>query len=274
MSVFGDSGLGPEPEGQTDVDPGNQPPQQEEVKLSGYAQNYLQGVPEAERELVQRHISKWDTGASQQFQRYAEELNRWKGLGNYDDLVAANRVYQQLVSDPQGVVDYLYKEHGYTPSELAAMQQQAQATGPGQQQAEPQPWEPQLKQYESRFQQYDRVLGGIAEYIKQQKEAAETQQYDKQVDDLLTQVKSVDKTIPDNYALTLMLQGRSPEQVAAQWKQEVQAALNAQRNGQPSPAPGLMGARSGGPVAQKATDMTDDQRRQALSAAVLQAFGE
>src|SRR5687768_15195491 len=129
MSFTDDSGQGPEVTDQSTVDPGNQPLQQEE-SYSPYAQNYLKNVPEAEREIVGRHIKQWDSGFTRHVQPLQAKIRQYESLGDPETLQQAHGLYQRVVNDPQGFAQALY-EAGYAPTMKAAQQQVQQIQNEG-----------------------------------------------------------------------------------------------------------------------------------------------
>lgn len=277
MTFMDDSNQGPVTEGQPEGSEGQsqetQQPQQQ-VNYSPYAQNYLNQVPEAEREIVGRHLRNWDSGFTRYAQGVQSELKRYKDLGDPETLQTAHGIYQRLINDPQAIADYLY-ENGYAPTKAEARQQAAQVTDPNNQGHQGQslngqgnqsdPYADRFKQYDQQYSRLERAIGLMAEQFQTQQRQAEQAAAEKQLDEMITGIKSKDKTIPDQFILAYLNAGvLDPEQIAGEWRNAVQTELNRRGAGTPSNAPQLMGSGSQGPVAPNTANMTDEQRREAL----------
>ena len=242
-------------EGQEPIDPGNQPSQQVAPQLSPYGQKFLEEVPEEERGVIQKYLPKWDGGFTKYAQQVQGQLKQYQDLGQAQELAQMRGIYQRLMDDPQGVMNYLVEQGHVKYPEAPQSQQQN-----GQQEADP--YAQKFQTYDSNFQRLERALGMMAETFQKQQQAAEQAANEKQLDDWLALVKGLNKNVDEEYALTLLHSGMTdPNEVVGRWNQKFQSLVNASQAGR---APNVMGSSSQPPIAQKTTDMTPEQRRQAF----------
>lgn len=277
MSFTEDSGLGPELFQQPEGDPGNQPPQQEQQVpvqpvYSPYAQNYLNGVPEAERELVGRHIQNWDKG----FQKYAQQvqgqLRSYADLGDVDSLKVAQQVYQRLIDDPHSVADWL-AERGITPRQAQQIQQAAQQAQqnpqglPGQQELNPVLDHPEFKAMKQQLDRMNQAMGLFAEDRKQRQAREQQEAADRELAQYLDTFSKTYKGVPEQFVMAYMHSGITDmQQIAQAWQDTIQGHINtSQANRRP---PNVVGATTQGQPPQDVTNMTRDQRQEAFKAAL------
>lgn len=91
------------------IEPEPEPVQEELPPLTDFGQRYLATVDEAEREIAERHVRRWDAG-------YAKQAERWKGyeeLGSTEELANYRALYNTFISAPEKIVEYLQTQ-GYT----------------------------------------------------------------------------------------------------------------------------------------------------------------
>jgi hypothetical protein len=254
-------------------DPGDSGVVQEEApKLSAFAQNYLNTVPDAERDIVQRHVQSWDKG----FSKYAENISRKYGqydqLGEFEQVQQAVQLAQLITQDPRTATQWLLSQ-GYGPQEAAnavqgAQQVANQQPGPNQQPQQPQQnqqeWMPPAVQRE--LQQYKMALGAMNQRFEQDQFNKETERYQREIESGLAAVRSQYPQIPETMILHLMKGGMEMDDAVGLIVEQIQAGVN-QR--QAPNAPKVLSSASLPPQAAKApSEMTDDERKASLLAAL------
>ena len=246
---------------------------QETVDFSGlspYAQNYIAGLPEADRKEAARHVAHWDKNGFQPYaQRVQAELQQYKQFGDPDTIRANIGIIEQMKADPHGFVQQLI-DMGYGPKQAA--QAVAQATG----QPAVDPYEGlnpavaqelrELKQWKEQqareTQRITAALGAVSQQnqtVQQQREAAEA---DREVQQMLDQAKAKHGNFDELWVMQRMAQGLSADAAALAFKEMV-SGYN-----RPAPrAPGVMSASSmPAPAPDKLT--TPEDRENALAQAL------
>jgi len=236
----------------------NQPPAPlpEQHNWSPYAQNFLAGVPEGERAVIEPHLKNWDKGFTQYAQRRSAELKQYQDLGEYDTVSRAAQMWDQLVSDPKAVTKWLI-DNGYGPE--AAKEIAKDVTG----QQQPDPYSEKFTGFESKLEKIERALGLIGNNFQQQQQAAQIAESNKQLDTFITGMKQNVPGIDDQFILALLQANiTDPTEIAGRWRALEQSVIN--RRPAPTP-PNVLGANSGPPPAGKSpAEYTDKERKDAL----------
>lgn len=257
---------------------------QPEVKLSSYAQNYLNNnVPEAERAVIMRHLAQVDSDYQKGFTQYAQQQaqirRQYEELGSPEELRTATTLYQQFINDPASIGEFLVQNGYYTPAQQSQALQQAgltqgqanqvvgQVQGGQPQQQQPTPQQQALPpEVTQRFERYEKALGGMFNQIQAQQEAAAQAQADAQLDSQLQELADKHGNFDLRYVLGIVQATHMPlEQAVLEYKNAVQAAVDARRA---PAAPNVMGSSSMPPMAKSPKDMNSDERVAAISAAV------
>jgi hypothetical protein len=240
-------------------------PSAEAPKLSAFAQNYLNTVPDQERSIVQRHVVEWDKGFNKYAQNVAQKYSAYDQLGSVEEIQQALGVARLISDDPRGAAKWLI-ENGYGPEQAAATIQNAQAqvaqAGPQQQQS--QPAIPDAIQ--SELQQYKLALGAMYERFQQDQFQRETEKYQGEIEAGLEAARKQYPGIPETLILHLMKGGMEMPDAIQAVASQIQTGVNAMRA--PN-APRVLSSASLPPQAGKSpADMTDDERKASLAAAL------
>lgn len=257
--------LGSEP------DPGDSGVVQEEgPKLSAFAQNYLNTVPDEERAMVERHVQQWDKG----FSKYAENISRKYGqydqLGEFEQVQQAVQLAQLISSDPDTATRWLMSQgYGQQQAQQVVQNQQAQQGVPQQPGQPGQPgqqpeWIPPAVQRE--LQRYQMALGAMNQRFENDQFTRETERYQSEIEAGLAAVKQEHPNIPEILILHLMKGGMDMDDAVTTIVEQIQTGVN-QRSA--PTAPKVLSSASLPPQAAKApSEMTDDERKASLLAAL------
>lgn len=254
----------------SELDPGSEAVVEPEgPKLSAFAQNYLNTVPDAERALVQQHVQKWDKGFSKYAENIARKYGQYDQLGEFEQVQQAVQLAQLITQDPRTATQWLLSQ-GYGPEGAAQVVQGAQqqvAQQQPQQQPVPQPqqeWMPPAVQRE--LQGYKMALGAMNQRFEQDQFNRETERYRSEIEQGLAAVKSQYPQIPETMILHLMKGGMEMDDAVGMLVEQIQAGVN-QR--QAPNAPKVLSSASLPPQAAKSpSEMTDDERKASLLAAL------
>ena len=265
-----DTGLGQDPStGTADSDPGSGQQQvTQEPVFSPFAQQYLQNVPDEEKELVKRHLGQWDGNFTRYAQGVQARLKQYADLGDPDELRSAYKLMQTMREDPGSVAKYLIENGHYDISQHVQGQTPGQAPGQTGQQQTPadDPYAPKFQQYDTQLKQQQQVLTAVANFIKEQKAVREQQEADAQLDQWMGDFRKTYPGVPDKFVYSMINAGVSDaQQIAQEWQSMVQDQVN--KRAAPKP-PNVMGSGSQPPVAQDVANYTEEQRKQALRTAL------
>lgn len=210
----------------------------EDVKLSGYAQNFLNQIPEDHRPVVQQYLPKWDAGFTQYSQRVQQELGRYKSLGDPETLQMARTLYERVTTNPDEVAEFLISQ-GYGPKQAkaaaeAATGQSVSGNTPEQEQGFKLP--PQIEEKLGKLDTFERALLAMAQRFeaedKARQEAELNQTLDAELNRIYTSHKIPKETEP--WLLSLLAQGVDGDTAAKQILGAIQAQVN-QRAAAPAP---------------------------------------
>jgi hypothetical protein len=253
----------------SEVDEGTDQPSAEAPKLSAFAQNYLNTVPDNERGIVQRHVQEWDKG----FNKYAENVSKKYGqydqLGTVEEIQQAMTVSRLIAEDPRGATQWLI-DNGFGPQQAAqtvANAQQNVAQGqPGQQGVVPQQAGGIPPEIQSELQNYKMALGAMYERFQQDQFQRETEKYQRDIESGLEAARAKHGPLPETLILHLMKGGMEMDEAVNAVVSQIQTGVNQSRA--PS-APKVLSSASLPPQAGKSpAEMTDDERKASLAAAL------
>jgi hypothetical protein len=259
-----DLGSEPDPEAEEGVVTDEGP------KLSAFAQNYLNTVPDTERDMVQRHVQQWDKGFSKYAENIAKKYGQYDQLGEFEQVQQAVQLAQLITSDPQTATQWLISQ-GYGPQQAAqavqnqqAQQQNPQLQNPQQPQQPQQEWIPPSVQRE--LQRYQMALGAMNQRFEQDQFNRETERYRSEIESGLAAVKQQHPGIPETMILHLMKGGMEMDEAVGLLVEQIQSGVNQRSAPQ---APRVLSSASLPPQAAKApSEMTDDERKASLLAAL------
>jgi hypothetical protein len=236
----------------------------EPIKLSAFAQNYINTVPDAERDLVTRHVQQWDKGFSKYAEGIAKKYGQYDQLGQFEEVQQAVQLAQLIASDPHTATQWLIQQ-GFGPQQAAQTVAQNQPLQVPQfpQQNQPGAIPPEIQR---ELQRYQMALGAMNQRFEQDQFNRETERYQSEIEAGLAAVKQQHPYIPETLILHLMKGGMEMNDAVGLLVEQVQHGVN-QRS---SPAaPRVLSSASLPPQAAKApSEMTDDERKASLLAAL------
>lgn len=230
--------------------PGGPPAQ--DGGYSQLASEFLQGIPEGQRVLLEPHLRKWDAGVTQKFQELQSQLKPYQELGHDPETLAEAIQLMQIMDErPEVIYKLLTEELGFGQQNQGLPGQQSQQQPPqppvgqpGQQ--GPQQVPPGMEQYDQRFGQIETVLGKLAEVVLSGQQTAAQQDEDAQLDAYLSDLKTQFGEFDEDWVVMQIGRGMDGEAAVKAFQSMIQDRINA--NGGGGGGPGLPPTLSGGSV--------------------------
>lgn len=83
--------------------------QEQEPELTEFGQRYLSTIEdEAERQIAERHVRKWDAGYAKQEEKWNSFKTQYEELGDLEDLKVGRQLHNLWVTDPGKIAQYLF----------------------------------------------------------------------------------------------------------------------------------------------------------------------
>lgn len=240
------------------------------VDPDSLANPFLSRIPEVDRKVVEKYVKDWDAGVTRKFQDIHRQYAPFRTIMQQNNIQdpaifgQAWNLYDYVNNDPEGFLHMVAKEMGFQLTPLQA-QEIAEAGGmnDGQQQNPPSGFPPE---WDSRLTQIEQAVANIGQYFQSQQQSAQQQMEDQQLDGLLQQMHAQLGDFDEEYVMTKMLQGQTPQQAYQSYQQLAQGIVNNSRRPVP---PVLNGANSGIPTPGNGRRTPADSRK--LAAQMLQA---
>lgn len=237
------------------------PGQTEAPKLSAFAQEYLNGVDDTERELAMKHVQNWDKGFQKYAQRIAEKYSPYDQLGAFEDVQRAVSIANTFASDPHSVATWLI-ENGYGPQTQAPVTPAAGDPFEGLPDAVKQRLQ-EMDSIKPQLQRYETALGAMYQRIQQDEEEKATAAELSKIETGFADAKKTYGDFNEILVLNLMKGGMELEDAVKAITSSVQQGIN--QNASPK-APRVLSSHSLPPQAKNVNDMTEDERRAGLIA--------
>lgn len=241
---------------------------QTESQDESLSNGFLQGVDESDRAIVEKYIKDWDGQVTKRFQAIHQQYEPYKNIGlDAETLRNAAWLYEQMDNDPVG----MYRQMHRALKELD-MWEDPDGTddGPvgGRQESLPE-YEGVPKEFLSEFQQQRAELAELREFtqgfVGHQQEAQEMQM----LDGVLQQMHNVAGDFDEEWVLTRLARGVSPQEALNEYSRFVDGIANSRQR---KPAPNVFGGSGGVPAGQvDASKMSTPKDRRAFIAAALEA---
>lgn len=247
--------------GNTEVAPvveGNPDPVVEAPKLSAFAQEYLNGVDDAERELAAKHVQQWDKGFQKYAQRVTEKYAPYDQLGTFEDIQRAHSIAQMFSSDPHAVTAWMI-EQGYGPQTQAPVTQPGAAPPEDPYAGLPDAVKLKLQEIDTLKQQgsrYETALGAMYQRLQQDEQEKATATELQRIETGFAEAK-----LPKEHellVLNLMKGGMEMDAAIQAINGSIQSGINQTRSPQ---APRVLSASSLPPQSKSVNEMTTDERR-------------
>lgn len=221
--------------------------------LSG---DFLKGVPDEDRAVVEKYIKDWDAGVTKRFQSIHDKYSAFKDV-DPDEMTAAFNMMQLVESDPAFVysqlAEYLQQNGGLPQMGQEQVQEEYDEDDP----------------YAEKFGRMEQLVTALAERFLEAEEQTKAQQEDAQLDSIMSQLHDSHGDFDEHYVLAKMLQGFEPEDAVAAWGKTLETALETQRTSR-RPAP-VMGSGGGVPGGGVDPSKLNSSQTQELIAQMLQA---
>jgi len=211
-----------QPSGDNSLEP---PGTDGDLKLSGFAKDFLSKVAEAERPILQKYLPEWDKNVQVKFREYQDTQSQyepWQDFLNqgYDpDYVAQTiQLAQLLENNPQAVYEALVQQYNF-----------------GNNQEEEQNLEEE-EEIPAWAKQQQEALSAMAEIILAQREELEMDQADEELESYLDSLKEEFGEFDEDYVTALIGEGIDGEEAVNRYNRAVQSQLekiNGANNGAP-----------------------------------------
>jgi hypothetical protein len=261
LNAMSDNGAGPTG---TPPDAATSSPEVDVSKLSPFSQNFLAGVPEADRPVVARHMGSWDSGFTQHSQRINAQLSPYQQLGSPDEFRTIKEAFEQLKADPDGFVGQLIEMghlKGWTRAQTQAAIDTVAGNGAGDGQSAAQAQRQMDLAQAPEIQRLQRAYGAMAQSLQQRDQAAAVAREEQIIEQQLSDAEQKYGKYNKGYVLTLMQQGLSTDAAVQAWQNEVQQAIAAR-----SQPPRVVGSSSAPPQAAGPLNTSEDRAAALLAA--------
>lgn len=237
--------------------------QEEAPRLTAFAQNYLNTVPDSEREMVTRHVAQWDKGFSKYAENIAKKYGQYDQLGEFEQVQQSVQLANLIAQDPQRATEWLMSQ-GFGPKQAQEVVHDQQVQQQPQQSNIP----PEIQH---ELQRYQMALGAMSQRFEQDKFTRETERYQSEIEQGLAAARQQHPGIPETLILHLMKGGMEMPDAITYIVEQVQAGVN-QRSA--PTAPKVLSSASLPPQAAKQpSEMSDDERKASLLAALQANMG-
>lgn len=225
---------------------GNEPAVEEQQQesdpyegLSDYGRRFVESQPEEKRADAMNYVRDWDAGYTKAKSQWEQEINRYRSLGQDEELSAGVQLYRMLRDNPQRIADYL-AERGISPAQAKAIQQAAED------QEAPDPYADRFQSIESQMQQL----------LRFQQERIQREENERAKSEFLAGLEAAEKTYGKydrDTVLAMIASGQfnSIDDAVQRYHQLEQQILREKGRGT---APSLLGSGNNPPVGGKKPD--------------------
>jgi len=219
-----------------------QQPGQGESSYSQLAGDFLKGVPDTQKPLIEPFVKQWDAQVTKKFQELHSQYEPYKNLGSPETLQQAMQIYQILDQNPKAVYDMLAQEFGtQTPTS---------EQGPGTEQQVPEGFEGIPPQLLSRLDTQEQVLQKLAEFVLGSQQQQQESEEDSRLQSYLDQLKQQHGEFDEDWVVMQISKGMDGDKAVAAWNTMIQDQVNKAGSGQKIPP--ILGG--GGVVPQETFD--------------------
>lgn len=245
--------------------------QQQTQTQATWGEDFLKGLDDAQRKIMEPLVKQWDAGVTRRFQELQTQIAPFRPLMESGvelaEIQNALQIYNLLDQNPQ----YLYQLLK-TELESPEGQQGAGVQGQGLQGEEEYELPPQAQQQIDRLQA---VVEALAQQTLQSREQQTAQQEDAQLDEYLNLLRTEKGDFDETYVLARMARGESGADAVDSWNKMLQERLNGAGQGAgapPVPGSDLPPILSGGgapPVTSENIGTAKDKEVQGLVVNIL-----
>lgn len=239
------------------------------------SEHWINTVPEEHRGIVQKYakdvFSKWDAGVNEALEKRAKEIKRYQELGEYEQLQAANQLYNGFRTNGDAVLGGMLKKYFeyYGPEALNRLKQSAGYSV--EQEPQEQEWDYSQGEPDPRDIQIQNMQQQLEEFNtwKQEQEAARQEaELNKQLDGYLSQLHTARPDIPQDFLVQGLAAGQMPENIIKFYDTLVQ---NISSQGPRKNPPVVMGGQGGVPSGQVDVSKLNKEQRLAYMVQRLEA---
>ena len=221
-----------------------EPTGEPEVNPESLAGDFLKGIPDNERAIVEKYVKDWDAGVTKKFQSIHEQYQPYKELGEPDSIKQAIQLQQLIDSDPEYVYNMLAQEFGQSPG------------GPSGGSTETPSLPPELEglppQFVEQWQTQQTMMENLAQLVLAGRQETTEREEDAALENEMGRLKKQYGDFDEEYVLAKMWNGTSGDDAVKSYQNLTQNIINGQSKPKPQP-PGLFG---GGVIPTDTTDVS------------------
>jgi hypothetical protein len=256
--------------------PTQQPAQQQGTQQQGQDQytpselvaGLLKGVPPEQQAALEPYIKQWDAGVTRQFQQLQSQYspyNQFIEAGvDPETIDIALQLADLYESNPQGLADLIYKNHGGGQGPGA----QQQAAGGDQFENLHPDVQNFINSQQSQLAEMRQLMGAVAQNMTQAQQQQAQQAEDEQLDQYMGLLQQQFGDFDEDYVLAKMERGMDGADAVQAYQQLLQQGVNQSRsaagggglfgaNGQAAQVPPIVSGGSHSPMKRSITEASD-----------------
>lgn len=194
--------------------------------FSSFATSFLNTVPEEERPVVTKYLTKWDQGFNKYSERMNQRLGQYQAYGDPTELQKQVQLANWVRQNPQQVYDFLHQK-------LGNQQQQIQTSDDDDLDELP----PKVRQALEKMGKIDGLegqLGQLTQFLQQQTAQQQEEAGTRELNGILEQLQGSMKYYNRQGVLGLIAAGHDPQEAANLWDQQVAETLKQHAPNQPN----------------------------------------
>lgn len=186
------------------------------------------GVEESDREVVGKYINTWDADVTKRIQSIHDEYKPWNDLGvSIEEAATGVGILQRLFNDPEGTL----KELQEIINEMNGDNGNTQPVG-GSQTSLPE-FEGLSDAGKAYIQGLEQQLNEVKSFVSEQKTTQQQQAEMQEIDNLMRDLHTEHGEFDDEYVLSQLANGFTPQQAMEKWSKFVEKHSSSQHK----PAP-------------------------------------
>lgn len=205
----------------------------------GLANPFLEGVDEADREIVSKYINEWDAGVTKKFQELNGKLKPYEDLGvDVESIQHAVSVMRWADEDPAGFYQEVKNRIHALAEEGVIDMSMLEGDTPDPVGSNLPEFEGVPEQFVQRYQGLENQLNEVLEWKKNQESQAESQSRQQQLDNLFENLHNDHGDFDKAAVMGRILEGMSPEEAVKDYQKLVKEISTPKRQTPPSTLPG------------------------------------
>ena len=202
-----------------------------------FSNDFLNGIPEQDREIVGKYVSQWDKGVQERFNTINTQWAPYKDLGDIEDLKRAIQVSQAINDDPIAfyneftkILDQLKQEGLLDMEDNVIPNTGVPSVAPTQTGVDSNP-------YEAKIAELEASLAKMNENFTNSQKAAQDKEEMQRLDNLMKDLHTKHGAFDDDYFLLQLQRGKSPEEAIKAWQDTIENAVSSRNRPNPPKIP-------------------------------------